>query len=55
MYATLFDRNYLLRGLTMIESLHSVAPDSQVTVLALDWETANLLSDRAVPPIAAGP
>ena len=46
MYATLFDRNYLLRGLTMIESLHSVAPDSQVTVLALDWETANLLSDH---------
>jgi hypothetical protein len=46
MYATLFDRNYLLRGLTMIESLHAVAPRSQVTVLALDWETASLLSDH---------
>lgn len=46
MYATLFDRSYLLRGLTMIESLLAVAPESQVAVLALDWETANLLSEH---------
>lgn len=43
MYATLFDRSYLLRGLTMIDSLLAVAPESEVSVLALDWETAEFL------------
>lgn len=43
MYATLFDRSYLLRGITMIESLLAVAPESDISVLALDWDTAEVL------------
>ena len=44
MYATLFDRGYLLRGLAMIDSLLAQSPSAEITVLALDWETHEFLS-----------
>ena len=46
MYATLFDRGYLLRGLAMLDSLLSESPLAEVTVLALDWETFEFLSQE---------
>jgi hypothetical protein len=46
MYATLFDRGYLLRGTAMIQSLLNHSRDARVTVLALDWETREFLSKR---------
>ena len=45
MFTTLFDRNYLLRGLTMLDSLLEQSPSSQITVLALDWETRKVLTE----------
>ena len=39
MYATLFDKKYLSRGIAMIESLLSVDQDAAVCVLCLDIET----------------
>jgi hypothetical protein len=44
MFATLFDRGYLLRGLAMIHSLLAESPSAEITVLALDWETHAFLS-----------
>jgi len=46
MYATLFDRGYLLRGTAMIHSLLTHSRDARVTVLALDWETREFLNKR---------
>lgn len=46
MYATLFDRGYLLRGTAMIQSLIDHQPDAQVTVLALDWDSRQFLGTR---------
>jgi len=45
MFTTLFDRNYLLRGLTMLDSLLAQSPSANVTVLALDWETSKFLTE----------
>ena len=45
MFTTLFDRNYLLRGLTMVDSLLEQSQSAQVTVLALDWETSKFLTE----------
>ena len=39
MYATLFDRKYLSRGISMIESLSSFDKDAAISVLCLDIET----------------
>jgi lipopolysaccharide biosynthesis glycosyltransferase len=39
MYATLFDKRYLSRGISMIESLLSFEKDAAISVLCLDLET----------------
>ena len=39
MYATLFDKKYLSRGIAMIESLLSLEKDAVICVLCLDLET----------------
>lgn len=44
MYATLFDRGYLLRGLAMLDSLLAESSSAEITVLALDWETYEFLT-----------
>ena len=46
MYATLFDRGYLLRGLAMLDSLLAESSSAEVTVLALDWETFEFLTEE---------
>lgn len=46
MYATLFDRGYLLRGTAMIQSLINHQAGARVTVLALDWDSRQFLRDR---------
>lgn len=42
-YCTLFDKNYLAKGLAMCRSLLRVAPESRIWVLCMDEETRGLL------------
>jgi len=46
MYVTLFDRNYLLRGLAMVDSLLKQDPDAEIVILALDYESNRAVRDR---------
>jgi hypothetical protein len=56
MYATLFDKKYLSRGIAMIESLLSFEKDAVICVLCLDLETElavrTLSNTSKVSPIA---
>ena len=56
MYATLFDKKYLSRGIAMIESLLSFEKDAVICVLCLDLETElavrTLSNSSTVSPIA---
>ena len=42
-FCTLFDKNYLIKGLTMILSLKKFCNNSTVYVLCLDEKTKNIL------------
>jgi len=46
---TCFDRNYLLRGLTLYRSLAATGCDFTLNVLALDKETENTLVRLELP------
>jgi hypothetical protein len=48
-FCTLFDGNYLLKGLAMLRSLAAHCPDAKTYVLCMDEETRTLL-DRIDPP-----
>lgn len=48
-FCTYFDRNYLLRGLTMYRSLRETGLDFTLHVLALDDETLGAIDALAVP------
>lgn len=50
-FCTYFDRNYLLRGLTLYRSLVATGCDFQLHVLALDEEVASLLQRLNLPNI----
>lgn len=56
MYATLFDKKYLSRGIAMIESLLSFEKDAVISVLCLDLETEiavrTLSKTSKVSPVA---
>ncbi len=42
-FCTLFDRNYLLKGIAMIQSLKKHCPEAHVYVLCMDKKTKNIL------------
>lgn len=48
-FCTYFDRNYLLRGLTLYRSLAATGCDFQLHVLALDEEVARIVNLLALP------
>ncbi len=48
-YATLFDRNYLVKGLCLYHSMEKYAGDFCLHILALDGSTARLLSQQDLP------
>ena len=50
-FCTLFDKNYLIKGLTMILSLKKFCGNSAVYVLCLDDKTKNILEQIKVPII----
>nr|WP_222288675.1 glycosyltransferase [Rhizobium leguminosarum]MBY5559247.1 hypothetical protein [Rhizobium leguminosarum]MBY5708380.1 hypothetical protein [Rhizobium leguminosarum]MBY5757851.1 hypothetical protein [Rhizobium leguminosarum] len=43
-FCTLFDSGYLIKGITMIESLMRQSPDSHVFVLCLDQQTKDIVN-----------
>lgn len=51
-FCTYFDRNYLLRGLTLYRSLKATGCAFQLHVLALDNETAEILGKLALPDVS---
>lgn len=48
-FCTYFDRNYLLRGLTLYRSLADTGCNFQLHVLALDDDVAQLIGQLALP------
>ena len=42
-FCTLFDSNYLIKGLTMINSLSEFCEDFEIHVLCLDYKTKYIL------------
>ena len=48
-YCTLFDVNYLLKGLAMLRSLKRNCPDAHVHVLCMDGQTRVILEQFALP------
>lgn len=44
-YCTLFDTNYIIKGIVMLLSLIQCSQDSKIYVLALDEETKKIISD----------
>lgn len=50
-YCTLFDRNYLVKGVTMLRSLAVHSPGAQVHVLCMDELTQTLLDRLALPGV----
>jgi hypothetical protein len=54
-YCTLFDRNYLVKGLTMLRSLAVHSPGARVHVLCMDELTRTLLDRAALPGVTTLP
>ncbi len=52
-FCTLFDRNYLVKGVTMLRSLAEHSVGVQVHVLCLDAVTADLLRQLSIPGVRA--
>jgi hypothetical protein len=44
-FCTLFDSNYLIKGLTMIKSLEEFSEDFEIYVLCLDFKTKHILEN----------
>jgi hypothetical protein len=51
-FCTLFDSNYLVKGVAMIESLRDHCPDAHVHVLCMDDETHAILGEMALPHVS---
>ncbi|MFJ2995299.1 hypothetical protein [Pandoraea sp. NPDC087047] len=54
-FCTLFDSNYLVKGIAMLESLRAHCPDAQVSVLCMDDETNAILTEMALPGVSCIP
>ncbi len=52
-FCTLFDRNYLLKGVAMLRSLAKHCPDAHVHVLCMDEETQGILGRLSLPHITS--
>lgn len=50
-FCTLFDRNYLLKGVAMLRSLHRVCPQARVFVLCMDAQTREVLGALQLPGV----
>jgi hypothetical protein len=50
-YCTLFDRNYLFKGVTMLRSIGMHSPGAQVHVLCMDAVTREMLHRLAIPGV----
>lgn len=51
-FCTLFDSNYLLKGVAMLRSLKQHCPDAHVYVLCMDQQTRDLLERLRLPDVA---
>lgn len=51
-FCTLFDRNYLLKGVVMLESLLRFCPEANVHVLCMDDATSEILSKLSLPRVS---
>lgn len=51
-FCTLFDRNYLFKGVTMLRSLVQHSPGARIQVLCLDEVTALILARLAIPGVS---
>ncbi len=51
-FCTLFDSNYLLKGVAMLRSLKQHCPDAHVDVLCMDQLTRDLLERLRLPDVA---
>lgn len=51
-FCTLFDQNYLLKGLVMLNSLYRQCPSARVFVLCMDDETHTILGELGLPGVA---
>ncbi len=54
-FCTLFDRNYLLKGVAMLRSLAQHCPDAHVHVLCMDAQTQAILTRLALPHVTCIP
>jgi hypothetical protein len=50
-FCTLFDRNYLLKGLAMLNSLYRQCPSARVFILCMDGETHVILGELNLPGV----
>src|SRR5512143_3434249 len=48
-FCTLFDSNYLLKGVAMLRSLSRHCPEAHVHVLCMDDQTQHILTQLALP------
>jgi len=54
-YCTLFDRNYLFKGVTMLRSIARHSPGARIHVLCMDDITAEMLRRLAIPGVITLP
>jgi hypothetical protein len=50
-FCTLFDSNYLLKGVAMLRTLKQHCPDAHVHVLCMDEQTQTILTQLAMPHV----
>lgn len=54
-FCTLFDRNYLLKGVVMLRSIAQHCPGARIHVLCMDQVTVDLLQGLAIPGVQTIP
>lgn len=54
-FCTLFDSNYLLKGVAMLQSLRRHCPDAHVHVLCMDEQTREMLAGLNLPNVVCIP
>ena len=54
-YCSLFDRNYLIKGLAMLRSITQHSPGARIHVLCMDETTRQILTALAVPGVVPLP